>query len=125
MHEVKGFRPFDKFGLFILPAIPMGILFICLILHENEGSLEGLEGLVGLGLLLWLLGTIVHRRHAGRNPYLNATQRSRAVNAVTFYGPLGQLSYFFSHVSKHDPDEGPPIPPPDEGRTLGDDYLNI
>lgn len=108
--------PLRKFLFFLLPSTAAILALILLIVSDEAKTLSGCEGLIGCILVLLLINLVIYRQHVAKNPWLSVSNRYRSMKAVTKYGPMGQLVYFYMHVYPYS--ESGPKPPdhiPDDG----------
>lgn len=102
-------QPLRKFLFFLLPSTTAILALILLIVSDQANTLSGCEVLIACILALLLINLIIYRRHVSKNPWLSESNRYRSMKAVTKYGPMGQLVYFYMHVYPYS-DSGPKPP---------------
>ena len=119
-------KPFPKFVYLIFPLFA-GVLFLGLVfIADSDEGLKGMEGWVGLEIILLLVNLPLYRRHVANNNRLGPVNRDRSMKAVTLFGPLGQLAYYNSHIHPFGADDPPQQhADPDVPRTEADDFIGL
>jgi hypothetical protein len=114
-----------KFLFLVLPGLAALILLALIVASEEEDGLKDMSGTIVVLLLLLVVNLILYRRHVIANAWLGPANRSRMLNAVTFYGPAGQLIYYMMQIHPRDPDDVPPSDPTDVPLTDADTIAGL